>query len=76
MMIALTVDADSEDIRWALKERNMNQEDLGNHLGVTRTAVCNWLIGRRAMPADKFMEACRFLEIDPKASLRGGGKRW
>lgn len=46
-----------------LRERkNMSQQALGDKLGVTRTAVCHWESGHRALYFSTAKQICKILD--------------
>ena len=49
------------NLRKLRTKQNMSQQELGNKLNVTRTAVCHWESGGRALYFSTAKEICKIL---------------
>lgn len=53
---------------WIIEKRNekgLTQGQLGEKIGVTKTAVHYWESGKRSINADTFISICKALNADP-----------
>lgn len=51
-------------------EKNISQEELGNRLNLSRTAIANWEQGTRRIDIDNYLKLCTILEIDPNETIK------
>lgn len=57
-------------LRKARELRGLNQQDVADHFGVTKTAVSYWENGDRTITAETMIEYCLFLNVDPQDLVR------
>lgn len=55
----------SEWIKEKRKEKGWNQDQLGEKIGVTKTAISYWESGKRSISADTFVAICKALDANP-----------
>ena len=52
-----------ERIKQARKEKGISQEELGKHLGIGKSSVCEWESGKRPIPIDTMESISEVLEV-------------
>lgn len=58
---------------WLMNERNKQElslQDVANRLGVSRSAVYYWEVGRRTIYAENMIKYCNVLGVDPADLIR------
>ena len=50
--------------------RGLLQQDIGDKLGVTKTAISYWETGKRTIDASTMIEYCNALGVDPQDLVR------
>lgn len=60
----------SRQIRVELTERDMDQQDLADAIGVGRPAMNRYLRGHRSMPMPTFFKVAETLAINPHVMLQ------
>lgn len=56
----------SEWIKEKRIEKGWKQEQLGEKVGVTKTAVSYWESGKRSVSAEMFVSICKALDANPQ----------
>lgn len=56
----------SEWIKEKRIQKGWKQEQLGQKVGVTKTAVSYWESGKRSVSAEMFISICKALNADPQ----------
>lgn len=52
-----------EEITRARKKLDISQESLGEDLGVSRTSIVNFELGRQKFPLEKMLTLCKLLGL-------------
>lgn len=52
-----------QQIRQLREKKKMTQQEVADALGVTKTAVCNWESGNRALYLDTAKKICKVLDV-------------
>lgn len=52
------------------KAKRLTQSELGQRLGVTKTAISYWENGKRELSAENFISICKALDADPYELVR------
>lgn len=58
-----------EKLRRLRINRDLRQEDVAEHLGVSRVAYTQYEGGKRKMDIDTFVKLCRFYSVTPNEIL-------
>jgi len=64
--------------KWLADRREslgLQQSDVGERLGVTKSAVHYWETGKRTIKADTMLEYCKILDADPQELIRDVTKK-
>ena len=59
-----SIPIDGELLRENIKSRGWTFEQIGKHFGVTRQAVCNWILEER-IPPRKLADLAELLSLEP-----------
>ena len=73
----LSENSPGQRVKWALTQRQITATELGRHLGLTRSAVCQWWAKTRpTSPSERLRDIAEYLHLSLHWLLTGEGVPW
>lgn len=65
----------AHQIRVELVDRNMEQQDLANKVGINRVTMSNYMTGKRSIPMPVFFKIAEALSMTPQTLMQRAESR-